>query len=72
MATDDQNQIRLKLDKGAIPALGFGTYAPREVNYNVIERKKSKLIWADDDFSAKIMKIMTSIFTEFDTPQAKD
>lgn len=52
MATDDQNQIRLKLDKGTIPALGFGTYAPREVIYNVIERKKSKLIWADHDFSA--------------------
>lgn len=30
MATDDQNQIRLKLNKGSIPALGFGTYAPGE------------------------------------------
>lgn len=55
MATDDQNQIRLQLDKGTIPALGFGTYAPGEVSYNVIEWKKSKLTWADEDFSAKIM-----------------
>lgn len=70
MATDDQNQIRLKLNKGSIPGLGFGTYAPGEVMivYNVIEWKKSKLIWAvDRGFLCRD----DDLFTEFDIPYAQ-
>lgn len=71
MATDDQNQIRLKLNKGSIPALGFGTYAPGEVMivYNVIEWKRNQN-WFGlliEDFSARD----DDLFTEFDIPYAQ-